>query len=72
VRGEFVVIATPQAVESESIDSQTFSWLTALVPLLGTKAAAKVVSQVSGAPKNALYQAALELKTKPGTDLTND
>jgi len=60
-RGEFVLIvsAAPQA---QGLDAQAEKVLGLLVAELPVKTAARLAAEITGAPKNALYARALELK----------
>lgn len=60
-RGEFVLLVHPQAAAdgSDGIDSATLRTLDLLLAELPVKTAVKLCAEISGAPRNALYQAAL-------------
>jgi 16S rRNA (cytidine1402-2'-O)-methyltransferase len=63
VRGEFVLVLHPLAVAAENEDvPRILKLLLAELPL---KTAVKLAADITGAPKNALYDAALRLKEKP-------
>jgi 16S rRNA (cytidine1402-2'-O)-methyltransferase len=63
VRGEFVLVLHPLTVTAENEDApRVLKLLLAELPL---KTAVKLASEITGAPKNALYDAALRLKEKP-------
>lgn len=61
MRGEFVLIVSG-APESEGIAPETQRVLAALLEELPVKTAAKLAAEITGAPRNALYSLALELK----------
>ena len=60
-RGEFVLLVHPQAAadEGDGIDNATLRTLDLLLAELPVKTAVKLCAEISGAPRNALYQAAL-------------
>ncbi|MFP8779733.1 16S rRNA (cytidine(1402)-2'-O)-methyltransferase [Hydrogenophaga sp. RWCD_12] len=60
-RGEFVLLVHPQAAadSEDDIDSATLRTLDLLLAELPVKTAVKLCAEISGAPRNALYQAAL-------------
>lgn len=60
-RGEFVLIVSGPPPR-EGLDAETERVLAALLAELPTKQAAKLAAEITGQPKNALYQRALELK----------
>ena len=60
-RGEFVLIVSGPP-PSTGLDADTERTLRALLAELPVKQAAKLAAEITGAPKNALYQRALELK----------
>ncbi len=63
LRGEFVLALHPLAVVAENEDApRVLKLLLAELPL---KTAVKLASDITGAPRNALYEAALRLKEKP-------
>lgn len=65
LRGEFTLVLHPAAPVAESgLDTRA---LELLLPHLPLKTAVKLAAQISGAPRNALYQAALTLQTKPSS-----
>lgn len=62
LKGEFVVLLPPVIQEAgREIDAQTQALLKALLEELPLKQAARIVSQISGLPKNKLYEFGLEL-----------
>ena len=62
-RGEFVLVLHPLTVVVENEDApRVLKLLLAELPL---KTAVKLASDITGAPRNALYDAALRLKEKP-------
>jgi 16S rRNA (cytidine1402-2'-O)-methyltransferase len=64
-RGEFVlIVSAPPA--SDAIDANVLRTLQLLLDELPLKQAVKLAAEISGAPKNALYEQALELKEKAG------
>lgn len=59
-RGEFVLLVHPQAAaESGAFDATTLRTLDLLLAELPVKSAVKLCADITGAPRNALYQAAL-------------
>ena len=59
-RGEFVLLVHPQAAaESGAFDAATLRTLDLLLAELPVKSAVKLCADITGAPRNALYQAAL-------------
>ena len=64
VRGEFVVLieAAPPAAADDALDAQAERVLALLLAELPVKSAAKLAAAITGAPRNALYARALELK----------
>ncbi|WP_332671361.1 16S rRNA (cytidine(1402)-2'-O)-methyltransferase [Aromatoleum sp.] len=60
-RGEFVLIVSG-APEAQGLDAQAEKVLALLVAELPVKTAARLAAEITGAPKNALYARALELK----------
>lgn len=60
-RGEFVLIVSAPPPR-EGLDAETERVLSLLLAELPTKQAAKLAAEITGQPKNALYQRALELK----------
>lgn len=71
-RGEFVLVlharepAAADAVDAPTAEAQR--WLPALLDALPLKQAVAIAAQVSGAPRNALYERALALKEGPADD----
>jgi len=63
-RGEFVLIVdvAPQSRETVTLSADDERWLRALVAELPPARAAKIVAEVSGAPREACYERALALK----------
>jgi 16S rRNA (cytidine1402-2'-O)-methyltransferase len=63
-RGEFVLIvdAPPPAAPVTLVDAQAQAWLAALVAELPPARAAQLVAKMTGAPREALYRAAIALK----------
>ena len=62
-RGEFVLLVSGAVTSEKSeIDLQTERMLTILLAELPLKQAAKLTAEITGQPKNALYQRALALK----------
>ncbi len=63
LRGEFVLVLHPLMTAAENEDApRVLKLLMAELPL---KTAVKLASEITGAPRNALYDAALRLKEKP-------
>ena len=59
-RGEFVLLVHPQALaDSDAMDTATLRTLDRLLTELPVKTAVKLCADITGAPRNALYQAAL-------------
>lgn len=69
-RGEFVLLLHPEiaAPADGGIDAATLRTLDLLLAELPVKSAVKLCAEISGAPRNALYQAALARKTDPSGD----
>ncbi len=63
-RGEFVLVlhAAPAVVEEAAVPAEALRVLNLLVAELPLKQAVALAAQISGAPRNALYEAALALK----------
>ena len=59
-RGEFVVLLHPVAVAAD--DGEGLRVLRLLMEELPVKTAVRLAAEITGAPRNALYEAALELK----------
>jgi 16S rRNA (cytidine1402-2'-O)-methyltransferase len=59
-RGEFVVVLHPQAQAPS--DDEGLRVLGVLLPELPVKTAVKLAAEITGAPRNALYDAALKMK----------
>jgi len=64
-RGEFVVVLHPVALQDDS--GEGLRVLRLLLAELPTKAAVRLTAEITGAPRNALYDAALQIK-KEGAD----
>ena len=65
-RGEFVLLVSGAApAEDGEIDAHTEHVLATLLAELPLKQAAKLTAEITGQPKNALYQRALALKDQP-------
>lgn len=63
LRGEFALVLHPAPVaESSGTDTRVLQLLLAELPL---KTAVKLAADITGEPRNALYELALSLKTKP-------
>ena len=60
-KGEFVVVLHPVAVQQENGDAERV--LRLLLAELPTKSAVKLAADITGAPRNALYERALALKS---------
>jgi len=63
LRGEFVLVLHPLITAAENQDAPRI--LKLLLAELPLKTAVKLASEITGAPRNALYDAALRLKEKP-------
>jgi 16S rRNA (cytidine1402-2'-O)-methyltransferase len=63
LRGEFVLVLHPLVTTAENEDAPRI--LKLLLAELPLKTAVKLASDITGAPRNALYDAALRLKEKP-------
>ena len=62
-RGEFVLIVdAPAEVEAVALSAEADTWLRALAAELSPARAARVVAEVTGAPRDACYARALALK----------
>ena len=59
-RGEFVVVLHPQA--TARADDEGIRVLSLLLSELPVKTAVKLAAEITGAPRNELYDAALKLK----------
>lgn len=59
-RGEFVVVLHPVALQEDS--GEGLRVLRLLLAELPTKAAVRLAAEITGAPRNALYDAALQIK----------
>ena len=59
-RGEFIVLLHPVAVAAD--DGEGLRVLRLLMEELPVKTAVRLAAEITGAPRNALYEAALELK----------
>jgi 16S rRNA (cytidine1402-2'-O)-methyltransferase len=67
-RGEFVLLVHPQAAaDSGAFDANTLRTLDLLLAELPVKTAVKLCADITGAPRNALYQAALA-RRQAGTE----
>lgn len=66
-RGEFVLALHPQPLSApeEGLSPETLRVLSLLLEALPVKQAARLGSDITGQSKNALYQAALQLKNTP-------
>jgi 16S rRNA (cytidine1402-2'-O)-methyltransferase len=62
-RGEFVLVLHPLTIEAAHDDTPRI--LKLLLAELPLKTAVKVAADITGAPRNALYESALRLKEKP-------
>lgn len=70
-RGEFVLVVhalAPQAQAQAESDTAHDRMLTTLLAQLPLKQAVAIAAELSGAPRNALYERALALKRDAGTD----
>jgi 16S rRNA (cytidine1402-2'-O)-methyltransferase len=68
-RGEFVLVLHAELPRSEGeVPAEALRALQVLAAELPLKQAVALAAQLSGAPRNALYQAALELKRASGED----
>lgn len=65
LRGEFALVLHPMAQENPQDDAPRI--LKLLLAELPLKTAVKLAADITGAPRNALYEAALVLKNKPLT-----
>ena len=65
-RGEFVLVIHPApAAEQAGTDTRVLTLLLAELPL---KTAVRLAAEITGAPRNALYEAALALKNPPSAE----
>jgi len=65
-RGEFVLLVSgARATDTTDVDAAAERVLTILLAELPLKQAAKLTAEITGQPKNALYQRALALKDQP-------
>ena len=70
-RGEFVLLVHPQAVTSEDgVDAAALRTLDLLLAELPVKTAVRLCAEITGQPRNALYDAALARRkgAEPDTD----
>jgi 16S rRNA (cytidine1402-2'-O)-methyltransferase len=70
-RGEFVLLLHPQvavALEDGAIDEMSLRTLDLLLAELPLKTAVRLCAEISGQPRNALYQAALARRADPQQD----
>lgn len=65
-KGEFVVIIHPAAVEAAPENAQGLRILRLLLQELPLKTAVRIAAEISGAPRNALYESALAYKREGG------
>ena len=65
-KGEFAVLLHPQPVQQDGGDAERV--LALLLEELPTKTAVKLAADITGAPRNALYEAALALKRGADAD----
>ena len=67
-RGEFVLVlhAPPRAGDSDALPAAALHTLRVLLRELPLKQAVRLAAEASAAPRNALYQAALQLKADGG------
>jgi 16S rRNA (cytidine1402-2'-O)-methyltransferase len=74
VRGEFVVLleAAPQVEAGDELSEEAQRVLGLLLAELPVKSAAKLAAGITGAPRNALYAKALEMKKDAGGDAAPD
>ncbi len=63
-RGEFVLLVAGAPERAEGLDAETERTLALLLEDLPLKQAVQLAVQITGAPKNELYQRALELKSE--------
>ncbi len=61
-RGEFVLVLHPAPAAADAAEAEGLRVLKLLLPELPLKSAVKLAADISGAPRNALYDAALALK----------
>lgn len=63
-RGEFVLVLHPQPpANAEELDAKSLKTLDLLLAELPLKTAVRLAADITGAPRNALYEAALQRKT---------
>jgi 16S rRNA (cytidine1402-2'-O)-methyltransferase len=68
-RGEFVLLVHPQAAaDGGAIDTATLRTLDLLLTELPVKTAVKLCADITGSPRNALYQAALARRSTASND----
>ena len=63
-RGEFALVLHPQEMHATAHDSERL--LRLLLAELPLKSAVRLAADITGAPRNALYERALALKSTPG------
>jgi len=61
-KGEFVVLLHPMAAQADAAFGQGEQVLALLLAELPTKAAVRLAAEITGAPRNPLYEAALRMK----------
>ena len=74
MRGEFVLLVHPaaHAADEDALDAKTLHTLNLLLAQLPVKSAVKLCADITGAPRNALYQAALERRQAGDRDADSD
>lgn len=68
-RGEFVLLVAAPPPADDAIDAASQRTLQLLLAELPLKQAVKLAAEITGAPKNALYDAALSLKQNAQSDM---
>jgi len=71
-RGEFVVLLHPAQPARTGEEQRSVEVLQLLLQELPTKAAVKLAAQITGAPRNVLYEAALRLRREDRDDTGGD
>ena len=67
-RGEFALVLHPKAVAEDDGNAEAERVLRLLLAELPLKSAVRLAAEISGAPRNALYDTALRLRDAPGDE----
>lgn len=71
-KGEFVVVIHPAPASSTEHDATTLRTLHLLLQELPLKTAVRLATEITGAPRNTVYSAALEWKKSVPEDMTSE